>query len=94
MPPLALYATRLEGRAAAAEGDSRRAVERLTAAMRGFEELEAVWEAALSRLDVAEVLVTTGEGDAGHDLAEEAAAVFTRLGSARELGRAEALLGR
>ena len=94
LPPLALYATRLEGRAAAAEGDSRRAVERLTAAMRGFEELDAVWEAAVSRIDVADVLVTSGEGDAGHDLAEEAAAVFARLGSARELGRAEALLGR
>jgi len=94
LPPLALYATRLEGRAAAAWGDSPRAVERLTAAMIGFEELEAVWEAAVSRLDVAEVLVASGEGDAGHDLTEEAAAVFARLGSTRELGRAERLLGR
>jgi class 3 adenylate cyclase/tetratricopeptide (TPR) repeat protein len=94
LPPLALYATRLEGRAAAAGGDSRRAVERLTAAMSGFEELEAVWETAVSRLGVAEVLVTSGERDAGRELAEEAAAVFTRLGSTRELGRAEELLGR
>jgi hypothetical protein len=69
-------------------------VERLTAAMHGFEELEAVWEAAVSRLDVAEVLVMSGERGAGRNLAEGAAAVFARLGSARELGRAEELLGR
>ena len=62
--------------------------------MSGFEELEAVWETAVSRLGVAEVLVTSGERDAGRELAEEAAAVFTRLGSTRELGRAEELLGR
>jgi len=91
LPPLALYSVRLQGRASAALGDSRRAVELLTSAGNGFEDLEAVWETAVSRLDLAEVLLTTGERDRGRELAERAASVFKQLGSMRELGRCEVL---
>jgi tetratricopeptide (TPR) repeat protein len=94
LPPLGLYATRLEGRAAAADGDPRRAAELLTTAMVGFDELEAAWEAAVTRLDVAETLIAIGERDRGHGLAKQAASVFERVGSVRELGRAEGSLSR
>jgi tetratricopeptide (TPR) repeat protein len=94
LPPLGLYATRLEGRAAAADGDPRRAAELLTTAMDGFEELEAAWEAAVTRLDLAEALIAIGDSDRGHGLAKEAASVFERVGSVRELGRAEGSLSR
>jgi hypothetical protein len=92
LPPLALYATRLEGRASVAQEDPHRAAELLTPVVDGFDELDAEWETAVSRLDLAEALVAEGEGQLGRDLATEAASVFTRLGSTKELGRAEALL--
>ena len=93
-PPLALYATRLDGRAAAARGASERAVELLGSAADGFAALEAEWEAAVTNLELAGELMKTGEDERARGLAEEVARVFDRLGSVRELGRAEELLGR
>ena len=52
-PPLALYATRLDGRTAAARGASERAVELLGSAVDGFAALEAEWEAAVTNLELA-----------------------------------------
>jgi class 3 adenylate cyclase len=94
LPPLGLYATRLEGRRAAADDDARRAADLLTTAMNGFEELEASWEAAVTGLDLAEALIAIGESDRGHSLAKGSASVFERVGSVRELGRSEGLLSR
>jgi tetratricopeptide (TPR) repeat protein len=94
LPPLGLYATRLEGRRAAADDDMRRAADLLTTAMNGFEELEAAWEAAVTGLDLAEALIAIGERDRGHSLAKGSASVFERVGSVRELGRAEGVLSR
>jgi class 3 adenylate cyclase/tetratricopeptide (TPR) repeat protein len=92
-PPLALYAMRLEGRAAAARDDPARAGELLSSAADGFRELEAIWEAAVTGLDVAHVLVTSGEDDRARSVAEESASVFEELGSVRELSLARDLLG-
>jgi hypothetical protein len=93
VPPLALYATRLEGRAAAGTEEIDRAVELLGAAADGFAELGAVWEAAVSRLDLAAVLLPAGRSYDASTLAGGAAQVFDRLGSVRELSRARDLLG-
>jgi hypothetical protein len=60
-PPLALYATRLEGRAAAAQGAPERAVDLLGSAVEGFAALGAAWEAAVTGLDLAGQLMRTGE---------------------------------
>jgi len=92
-PPLALYAMRLEGRAAAARDDPARAGELLSSAADGFTELEAIWEAAVTGLDVAHLLVTSGENDRARSVAEESASVFEKLGSVRELSLARDLLG-
>jgi tetratricopeptide (TPR) repeat protein len=93
-PPLALYASRLEGRATAAGGSPERAIELLTSTAQGFGELGAVWEAAVTQLDLAGELLRTGEDLRARSLAEEASRVFDRLGSVRELGRVDDLLGR
>ena len=52
-PPLALYATRLDGRAAAAAAEPERAIELLGSAADGFTALEAEWEAAVTGLELA-----------------------------------------
>jgi class 3 adenylate cyclase/tetratricopeptide (TPR) repeat protein len=90
-PPLALYATRLDGRAAAARGESERSVERLTSAMDGFAGLEAAWEAAVTGLELARALMKAGEDERARGLADEVATVFDRLGSVRELSRTDEL---
>jgi tetratricopeptide (TPR) repeat protein len=94
VPPLALFATRLGGRVAGARGSSERAVQLLTSAIEGFTGLEAVWEAAVTRLDLAEVLVASDRVEAARRAAEVARPVFERLGSVRELARADQVLGR
>jgi class 3 adenylate cyclase len=53
LPP---YARRLEGRAALAAGNAERARRALAEAARAFEEREARWEEALTRLDLARAL--------------------------------------
>ncbi|MGZ8575153.1 MAG: hypothetical protein ACXWZC_14605 [Actinomycetota bacterium] len=71
-----------------------RAVELLGSAVDGFTALGAVWEAAVTGLELAGELMRTGEDERGRRLAEEVARVFDRLGSVRELSRADELLGR
>jgi len=94
VPPLALFATRLEGRVAGARGSSERAVQLLTSAIEGFTGLEAVWEAAVSRLDLAQVLDASDRVVDARRAAEVARPVFERLGSVRELARVDEVLGR
>ena len=92
-PPLALFATRLEGRAAAAAGEPDRAAELLRRAADGFAGLDATWEAAVTRLDLAHTLLGA-DRSAAQLLARDAVQVFDRLGSARELKIAGELLAR
>ena len=92
-PPLALFATRLEGRAAAAAGEPDRAAELLRRATDGFAGLDATWEAAVTRLDLAHTLLGA-DRSAAQLLARDAVQVFDRLGSARELKIAGELLAR
>lgn len=93
-PPLALFATRLDGRAAAASGETERAIELLGSAADGFTGLEAEWEAAVTGLDLAHVLMSTGDAERARALAEETGRVFDRVGSVRERNRSDELLGR
>jgi class 3 adenylate cyclase/tetratricopeptide (TPR) repeat protein len=84
-PPLALYAMRLDGRAAAALGASERASELLGSVADAFTGLEAAWEAAATRLDLARVLVDLGHDDRATDVARAIVPVFERIRSVREL---------
>jgi class 3 adenylate cyclase/tetratricopeptide (TPR) repeat protein len=93
-PPLALFATRLDGRAAAARRETERAIELLGTAAEGFTGLEAEWEAAVTRLDLARVLMGTGNDERARELAGELVDVFDRAGSLREQNRTEELLSR
>jgi class 3 adenylate cyclase len=88
---LPLYADRLEGRGAAAAGDGERAAELLERTAAGFEALGARWEAAWSRLLLAEALAGSAPARAEQELGP-ALDVFTELGSVREAERARALL--
>jgi len=88
---LPLYADRLEGRAAAAAGDTARAGELMRRSAEGFSALGARWEEAWSRLLVAEVLGGSEAPQAERELAA-ALPVFEQLGSVREIERARALL--
>jgi class 3 adenylate cyclase len=90
-PPLALFATRLEGRAAVGAGETERAAELLGRAAEGFIELEATWEAAVTRLDLARALIADRR-NAAVELAQQSFEVFDRLGSVRERVLAEELL--
>jgi hypothetical protein len=88
---LPLFADRLEGRAAAAAGETERAAALLRRSAEGFAGLGARWEEAWSRLLLGEVLVGGERQPAGRELAG-ALLVFQQLGSVTEAKRARALL--
>jgi hypothetical protein len=88
---LPLFADRLEGRAASAEGDVPRAVELLGRSAEGFAALGAPWEEAWSRLLLAESVAGSDRQRAERELAA-ALPLFEQLGSVREVDRARALL--
>ena len=81
---LPLFADRLEGRLAAAEGDLTGAARLLRHSAEGFAELGASWEEAWSRQLLGEVLVRQGDDDAARGQLDAACAVFDRLGSVVE----------
>jgi tetratricopeptide (TPR) repeat protein len=91
-PALALFADRLEGRAALAGGDAPQAVDLLSRASSGFRGLEAAWEAAVTETDLADALVRAGRVEEARNELETATPVLERLNSVRELRRARALL--
>jgi class 3 adenylate cyclase len=88
---LPLYADRLEGRAAAAAGDTARAARLLDRSLAGFAALGARWEEACSRLLLAEILAETDGRRAERELTA-ALPVFEKLGSVREAERTRKLL--
>ena len=87
---LPAYADRLEGRAAAAAGETGRGAELLGRSAERFAELEARWEEAWSRLLLAEVVAAGDPQRAEAELAR-ALPVFEELGSVHELEAARAL---
>ena len=91
---LPAFANRLEGRAAFAEGEIRRAVECLTTARATFVRLEARWEAACTDLSLAEAEIAAGNAQIAEKLVREAVEVFEPLRSQRELQHAAELLAR
>jgi tetratricopeptide (TPR) repeat protein len=93
-PPLALYATRLAGRAAAARRQLGRAADLLREAADGFDDLGARWEASITRLELGLVVVQTGDTEGARALATDAYEMFERLRSVRELSLAGEMLGR
>jgi class 3 adenylate cyclase/tetratricopeptide (TPR) repeat protein len=94
VPPLDLYAARLEGRAAAARGDTDRAASLLASVATGFAALEASWEAAVTKLDLAAALEQQEDAETAQVSAQDAFVVFEGLRSVREVTRARELLGR
>jgi hypothetical protein len=62
--------------------------------MTGFTALEARWEAAVTKLDVAVALEQLGNADEARTSAADALPVFEGLGSVREVSLAGELLGR
>jgi class 3 adenylate cyclase len=88
---LPLVADRLEGRAADATGDVIEGARLLGRSAEGFAALGAAWEAAWSRLLLAELVVRSDSRRAAEQLAA-ALPVFERLGSVREAERARAVL--
>ncbi len=88
------YADRLEGRAKLAGGDADGAAVALSRAVTRFDELEAGWETAVTRLDLAEAMAQAGRTDDARTTVERAVPVLDRLRSLRELVRASELLER
>jgi tetratricopeptide (TPR) repeat protein len=83
-PPLAVFATRLSGRAAAGRLDLERADGLLADATEGFYALGARWEGAVSALDRSQVLISLGKEVDARTIAADAASVFERCGCVRE----------
>jgi hypothetical protein len=82
---LPLFADRLEGQIAAADGDEEVAAAAFRRAADGFAQVGAVWEEAYARLLLAEVT-------SDPDQLERAQVVFERLGSVTEIERARGVL--
>jgi class 3 adenylate cyclase/tetratricopeptide (TPR) repeat protein len=83
------FADRLEGRAAAAGGESARAVELLTRAAARFDELGAVWERALTEADLAAALTSLDRPDEARAVRARARATFEHLGAVTDLAALE-----
>jgi hypothetical protein len=88
---LPVHLDRLEGRSAVAGDDVEAGVEMLEKARQGFEALGATWERAVTELDLAEVLATSGNAERARSLLDEAAPDLERAGALRELKRLWAL---
>ena len=89
---LPLFADRLEGRLAAAEGEPIRAAQLLRRSATGFARLGALWEEAWSRQLLAEALIQLSEEQEDRSERDAARAVFERVGSVEEYERATALV--
>jgi tetratricopeptide (TPR) repeat protein len=90
-PLLRSGAARLEGLLAARNGDAKAADERLAAAVRELDGVEAPFNRAQIQLEHAEVLGSIGREDEAAEILSEARDVFERLGAHPWLERADAL---
>jgi tetratricopeptide (TPR) repeat protein len=90
-PSVVAFADRLEGRAALARGDAAAAVPLLERAAVRFGEMGAVWERAVTELDLAHALSETGRASDAAAAATNAAETFERLDCGEDLARARAL---
>jgi tetratricopeptide (TPR) repeat protein len=88
-PLLRSGAARFAGLLASRRGDARAAGERLAAAARELDEVEAPFNLAQVQLEHAEVLVAAGHEDEAAPLLAAARATFERLGAAPWLARAD-----
>jgi DNA-binding CsgD family transcriptional regulator len=93
-PALRATASFLEGEVAAAAGDIDVARRRFEDAVDLFEACGAPFEMARSRLELASALVLSGRIEAAAAEAGTALHILQRLGAAREIERASALLGK
>jgi class 3 adenylate cyclase/tetratricopeptide (TPR) repeat protein len=92
-PPVLAFADRLEGRAALARGDAAVALQALERSAVRFGEMGAVWERALTELDLARALSETGRASDSEAAATNAAQTFDALGCGRDLARARVVAG-
>jgi class 3 adenylate cyclase/tetratricopeptide (TPR) repeat protein len=88
---LPLFADRLEGLAAMAEGDSTRAAELLGRAGDGLAGLDAVFDVALTNVDLAAALALAGRNVEARTTLDAAIATFERLGARGQAARARAV---
>jgi hypothetical protein len=88
---LPLFADRLEAQAAVASDQPDRAAQLFARSATGFGTLGAVWQAAWSRLMLAETVIRDDPERAREELAR-ALPVFERLGAVREVERARAAI--
>lgn len=89
---LGFFADRLEGVRTASQADPTEGQLLLHRSATGFADLGAPWEEACSRLLLAECLSSGSDEERSRAEASEAARVFQRLRSVRELSRARELL--
>jgi class 3 adenylate cyclase len=85
-------ADRLEGRAALAAGRPAEAAAALARAAEAYDRLGAAWEAAVTRIPLAEALLAGGEAARSREAAAAALAVAERVGAPREAAAARAVL--
>ncbi|MGH2680329.1 MAG: ATP-binding protein [Actinomycetota bacterium] len=85
------FADRLEGRAALAGGDHASARRSLEQALTGFESIDALWERALTELDLARAASAAGDLDARDDRVARATVTFDEIGDAQGVAAARAM---
>ncbi|HEX6309508.1 MAG TPA: LuxR C-terminal-related transcriptional regulator [Longimicrobiales bacterium] len=91
-PPLArAVADRARGALLLAEGDAHQALERLRAAWAGWEDLEAPYEAACTRILIGRACRSLGDEDGAAVELEAARWVFEQVGAAPDVARIDAL---
>jgi hypothetical protein len=93
-PYLRAQLARGHGLLAGARGDATAAEAQLAAAIEGFRSLGFPFWLATAQTDLADVMIRAERVEEASSLVEEARAVFTRLGAAPALRRAEAVLAR
>jgi len=89
---LPAVADRLDGQAALATGEPKRAVDLLEQARATFTHLETPWERARTELHLARALLAAGQPNESAAAAQAALATFRELKAPNEIGEAEALL--
>jgi class 3 adenylate cyclase/tetratricopeptide (TPR) repeat protein len=92
-PAVVAFADRLEGRASLASGDLSEAQRSLERAVSGFETIDALWERALTELDVARASSVAGDREATGSWAARAATTFEHLRDTEGAAAARALTG-